>query len=98
MSFQPAIGVGGLSGWRILEATSARQRETFERSPQLLRNIEYFRENISSAQTAEALVKDRRLLTVALGAFGLTEEIGKRAFVQKMLEGGTEDSGSLANR
>lgn len=98
MSFQPAIGAGGLSGWRILEATSARQRETFERSPQLLRNIEYFRENISSAQTAEDLVKDRRLLTVALGAYGLTEEIGKRAFVQKMLEGGTEDSGSLANR
>ena len=98
MFFQPAIGIGGLSGWRILEATSARQRETFERSPQLTRNIEYFRENVSSAQTAEDLVKDRRLLTVALGAFGLTEEINKRAFIQKMLEGGVEDSRSLANR
>ncbi|MHA7873610.1 MAG: DUF1217 domain-containing protein, partial [Hyphococcus sp.] len=84
--------------WRILQATSARQQETFERSPQLQRNIEYFRENISSATTAEDLVKDRRLLTVALGAFGLSEEINKRAFVQRMLEGGTDEPDSFANR
>jgi len=98
MIFQPTVGVGGLSGWRILEQTTLRQRETFERSPILQRNIDYFRENISKATTAEDLVKDRQLLTVALGAFGLGDEINKRALIQKMLEGGTEKTDSLANR
>ncbi|MBL4619731.1 MAG: DUF1217 domain-containing protein [Marinicaulis sp.] len=98
MIFQPALGAGGLSGWRVLERTSASQQQTFEKSPVLQRNINYFQENISKITSAEDLVKDYRLLTVALGAFGLGDEINKRALVQKMLEGGTEKSDSLANR
>ena len=98
MFFQPAVGLGGYSGWLILERSEARQRETFERSPALARDIEYFRENIKNALTAEDLVTDRRLLTVALGAFGLSDEIDKRAFVRKILEEGTEDSDAFANR
>ena len=98
MAFQPIIGLGGYPGWLILQRTEARQREVFEESPTLQRNVDYFRENITSATTAEALVSDRRLLSVALGAFGLDEEINKRAFVQKILEGGTEKSGAFANR
>jgi len=96
--FQPAIGLGGYSGWLILEKTEVRQREVFEKSPVLDRDIDYFRENISGALSAEDLVNDRRLLTVALGAFGLGEEIGKKAFIQKILEEGTEKSDALANR
>ena len=98
MFFQPAIGLGGYSGWLILEKTEVRQREVFEKSPVLDRDIDYFRENISGALSAEDLVNDRRLLTVALGAFGLGEEIGKKAFIQKILEEGTEKSDALANR
>ncbi len=98
MFFQPAIGLGGYSGWLILEKTEVRQRETFEKSPVLDRDIDYFRENISSALTAEDLVNDRRLLSVALGAFGLGEEIGKKAFIQKILDEGTENSDAFANR
>ena len=98
MVFQPIIGVGGYAGWRVLEATDARQRETFERSPLLLRNIEYFRENITKATSAEDLIKDRQLLEVALGAYGLSEEINKQGFIRKVLEEGTEDSRAFANR
>ncbi len=98
MFFQPAIGVGGYSGWLILQRTEANQREAFERSPALDRDIEYFRENISKATTAEKLVGDRRLLTVALGAFGLSEEIDKRAFIEKALDEGTEQDDAFANR
>ncbi|MFQ5562740.1 MAG: DUF1217 domain-containing protein [Parvularculaceae bacterium] len=98
MLFQPAIGLGGYGGWRILQATLERQRETFDKAPSLQRNIEHFRENITTAATAEALVNDRRLLTVALGAFGLGDEINKRAFIQKILEDGTERGDAFANR
>jgi len=98
MFFQPVIGTGGYSGWLILQRTEARQREIFEQSPTLQRDIDYFRENISNAATAKDLVSDRRLLSVALGAFGLDEEINKQAFVQKILEDGTESSDAFANR
>ena len=48
--------------------------------------------------SAADLVADRRLLKVALGAFGLEGEIDKKAFVRKILEEGTADPASLANR
>lgn len=98
MLFQPVIALGGYPGWLALQRTEARQREVFEESPTLQRNIDHFREKIASATTAEALVSDRRLLSVALGAFGLDEEINKRAFIQKILEDGTETSSAFANR
>ena len=98
MFFQPTIGSGGYLGWIVLGRTEEAQRETFDRSPQLQRDIDYFRENIASANTAEKLVNDRRLLTVALGAFGLGEEINKRAFIEKILNEGTEERTAFANR
>ncbi len=98
MFFQPIIGVGGYGGWRILEATGDRQREAFEGSPLLAREAQYFRENIENATTAEVLVNDRRLLDVALKAYGLGDEINKRAYIQKILEEGTQSSDAFANR
>lgn len=98
MTFSPAIPIAGYGGWRVLQATAPRQQETFEKSPSLLRNIDYFRENISKAATAEDLVKDRRLLEVALGAFGLGDEINKRAFIQRLLESDVDDPSSLAGK
>lgn len=98
MFFQPTAPIGGYGGWLVLERTAQRQRAVFEKSPQLQREIQYFRDNIANATTAEALVKDRRLLAVALGAFGLGDEIGKRAFIQRILEEGTEKSDAFANR
>ncbi len=96
--FQPAIIVSGYAGWRVLEKTAPRQRETFEKSPGLNRDIEYFKENIGKASTAEALVKDRRLLVVALGAFGLSDEVDKRAFIARILESNLDETSSFANR
>ncbi|MDB2438712.1 DUF1217 domain-containing protein [Hellea sp.] len=49
-------------------------------------------------ETLDDLMSDRRLLTVALGAFSLGEEIDKGAFVRKILEEGTEDNSSFAVR
>lgn len=96
--FTPAIPLGGYLGWRVLQNTAERQFETFQKSPEIVRNVDYFREHIAEADTAEKLVDDRKLLTVALGAFGLEEEINKKAFIQKILEEGTDASDSFANR
>lgn len=98
MAFQPVIGVTGYVGFRVLERVAPRQQEIFDRSPDIQRDIAYFRDNIANALTAEDLVKDRRLLTVALGAFGLGEEINKRALVQRIIESNVFEERSLVNR
>ncbi|MEM9370573.1 MAG: flagellar protein, partial [Pseudomonadota bacterium] len=88
--FAPILPATGLVGFKLLEQTQTVQREIFDRQPEIARDTDYFRETIATVQSAGALVEDRRLLRVALGAFGLDEEIDKRAFIRKILEEGTE--------
>ena len=98
MTFQPVIPMGGLVGWAFLNRTIERQSAVFEAAPEIQRDTEYFAEKIGEIETAEQLVADRRLLGVALGAFGLQDDIGNRFFVRKMLEEGTINPESFANR
>jgi hypothetical protein len=96
--FQPAIPADGLLGWRLLQRTYDTQFEAFSRSPMQKRDTEYFRENIAKVKTAEDLVSDRRLLSVALGAFGLQDDINNKYFIKKILEEGTVADDALSNR
>ena len=98
MSFAPVIPFGGYAGWKFLARTGAAQKEAFLASPALQRDEAYFREKIGSIRTAEDLVADRRLLSVALGAFGLGEDIGNKYFIRKVLEDGTLNADALANK
>lgn len=98
MTFQPIVPVPGVAGWSFLQSTYDNQFRAFTASPQLQRDVEYFRENATRLTSADALISDRRLLSVALGAFGLSEDINNRAFLQRILEDGTEARDALANR
>ena len=98
MSYQPIVPTGGLVGWRFLTKTMDRQQDTFTNTAQNQRDTDYFRENLSSATTAAELVENRRLLQVALGAYGLQDDLNNRAFIQKILESDLTDGASLANR
>lgn len=96
--FTPVIPASGLVGWRFLQRTYDSQFEAFANSAQLTRSVEYFEEKIKEVSSAEEVVSDRRLLEVALGAFGLQDDIDNRFFIQKILEEGTTNDDSLANR
>lgn len=71
---------------------------TFNQSSVLKRDTDYFREKIGGVSSAEDLVADRRLLGVALVAFGLGDDIENRFFIKKMLEDGTVADDALSNR
>ncbi len=98
MSFSPVVPFGGLAGFRFVERTFAVQLDQYGRSPDVQREIDHFRTHAAGATDAEALVADRRLLRVVLAAFGLEDEIDKRALVRRVLEQGTIDPKALANR
>ncbi|MEM9046625.1 MAG: DUF1217 domain-containing protein [Pseudomonadota bacterium] len=98
MSFDPILPASGVVGYRLLERTEASQRSIFDRQPEIARDTAYFRDNIASVTTAEELVADRQLLKVALGAFGMDDQINNQAFIRRILAEGTENPESFANR
>ncbi len=98
MTYIPVIPGGGNVGWSFLSATRERQQTAFDGSAKIVNDSEYFKANIGDIASAEELVSDRRLLSVALGAFGLDDDINNRFFVRKILEEGTIDEDAFANR
>lgn len=98
MSFAPVVPLSGYGGWTFLQRTMATQKAAFQASPATKTDEAYFREKIGAITTAEDLVADRRLLKVALGAFGLDADIGNKYFIRKVMESSTLDTAALANR
>jgi Protein of unknown function (DUF1217) len=98
MTFAPALPLSGYGGWTLLKRTAPAQQAVFNAQPQQKRDEDYFRANIGKVTTADGLVNDRRLLKVALGAFGLEADINNKAFIRKVLADGTLREGTLANR
>lgn len=96
--FAPVVPVGGLVGWTLLNRTIDRQTTLFNAAPALQRDTDHFVQRIAEVQSAADLVSDRRLLRVALGAFGLQDDIDSRAFIRTIIEQGTEVDDALANR
>jgi hypothetical protein len=98
MSFQPVVPFGGVVGLQYLRRTMDIQREAFDASPVLKRDVDYFRENIASVTSAEDLVSNRQMLKVALGAFGLDGDLDSKFLIRKVLEEGVTSPEALANR
>lgn len=98
MSFQPVLPIGGLAGWQFLKANLETQQARFAEAPTQERERAYFRENIGSVTSAEDLVNDYRLLKVSLAAFGLSDDLPNRAYMEKILSDGVDSDEALSNR
>lgn len=98
MSFTPYVLGTGISGWTFLQRTREQQQEVYEKSPVLNREVQDFTQRITKVQSADDLLDDYNLLKVTLGAFGLDEDIGNRAYIKKVLESDTNDPQSFVNR
>ena len=57
----------------------------------------YYEANIGSVKSISDLVGNYRLLSYALNAYGLGEQINAKGLITKVLEGGVSNSRSLAN-
>lgn len=98
MTYAVTLPLSGYSGWSFLKRTQDRQMATLAKDPVVQRDETYFRGKISTVTTAEALVKEKRLLRVALRAYGLEGDVGKSYFITKVLSDGTDASTDLANK
>ena len=98
MSYTPVIPLGGYTGWQFLQRTQSDQSAALANTPSLQRDMQYFRDNIGTVVTGEDLVKDYRLLRVALTSFGLQDDLPNKAFIQRILDDGVVADDALSNR
>jgi hypothetical protein len=75
---------------RSLQVTAAK--------PQVARETAYYLANIGKVKSIDDLLANDRLFTFAMKAFGLGDMAYAKAFMRKVLEGGTDDSSSFANK
>jgi hypothetical protein len=94
----PILPLSGPAGWAMLKRTMAAHSAALNATPEMARDTDYFRANIGKVATADQLVNDRRLLKVALGAFGLEGDINNKAFIKRVLTDGTQSKTALANK
>ena len=98
MTLTPILPQSGFAGWAFLKRTMVAQKATFAAAAPLKRDEDYFRAKIGAINSAEDLVKDKRLLRVALTAYGLEGDVNNTYFIKKVLSDGTLTAGALANK
>ena len=58
----------------------------------------YFKANIGSIKSIDDFLKNDRLFSYAMKAFGLTESLGDKMLMRDILEDGVSDENSIANK
>ncbi|MDP6352721.1 MAG: DUF1217 domain-containing protein [Alphaproteobacteria bacterium] len=96
--FGGGTGVSALFILQTLKTTRDEQFEQFKNSPMIQRDVQHFLEKAGEVETAEEFLEDRRLLSVALSAFALEDEINFPARIKKVLIEPVDDKESLSNK
>lgn len=78
---------------RTLNATLARTAK----DPSVQRETAYYQSKIGSIKTIDDFVKDTRVLTYAMKAWGLEDMTYAKGLIKKVLESGIDNPSSLAN-
>lgn len=87
-----------VSTFRLYASDTQRTLDTISQRPRISRDVEYYKENISNIKSLEDFMGDSRIFSFTMKAYGLEDMIYARAFIEKIIEGGTEDTKSLANQ
>jgi Protein of unknown function (DUF1217) len=75
----------------------ARYQKLTTEQPAVKTATAYYQANIGKVTTVNQLVSNYRLLSYALNAYGLGDQINNTALIKQVLEGGTSSPKALAN-
>jgi hypothetical protein len=94
-----SISVGSpLVNYKLVTQSRDRLLAQFQKTPTYAKAVAYYRENIGKVASVDDLLKDRRLLQVALSAFQLEDEINSKGLIKKLLTEDPSDKKSVAYR
>ena len=85
------------STYLSIENNLARYQKMIASEPTVKTATDYYAANIGKVTSISDLVGNYRLLSYALTAYGLGDQVNNKALVTKVLEGGVTSSKALAN-
>ncbi len=85
------------STYLSIENNLARYQKMVANEPSVKTATEYYAANIGNVKSISDLVGNYRLLSYALTAYGLGDQVDNKALVTQVLEGGVSSSKALAN-
>jgi len=87
---QPAFPI-----YQALTKTREKQFSLFEKGPLIEREVAYFMKEAKKVETIDDFLNNRRLMAVALSAFGMDEEIQYVGRIRKVMSESIDDKGTL---
>ena len=92
------LGLSALAQYKVVTKRRDQQMQQFERQPDVKRNLAAFNERAPKIDSVDALLKDRKTLTVVLSAFQLEDSLDQIGLLRKIISQSPDDDNSLANR
>ncbi|WP_230533144.1 DUF1217 domain-containing protein [Microvirga roseola] len=87
-----------MTRYQILMSNPARTQAQIENDAIVKRETDYYKANIGKVKSIDEFVKDHRLFSYAMKAFGLQDMTFAKAFMKKLLAEGTANPKSMANQ
>ena len=66
--------------------------------PEAARETQYYKDHVGDIKSVDDLMKNSRIYNYVMKAYGLEDMSYAKAMIRKVLEGGVDDSSSLANK
>jgi len=86
------------AAYQSISRDLTRSLDSVAKSPAVARETNYYLENIGKVKSIDDFMANKRLLRYALTAHGLSDVAYAGALIRKVLEGGTDNDDSLANK
>ncbi|CAN5197782.1 DUF1217 domain-containing protein [soil metagenome] len=86
------------AAYRLATRDLPRTLERTQAEPSVALETKYYLDNIGAVKSIDDLVKNTRLFTYAMKAFGLEDMASAKAFMRKVVAEGVSASNSFANR
>jgi len=90
--------ISTMTRYQMLQTNTALTKTLTQNDAMVKRDTEYYQANISKVKTIDDLMKDYRLYSYAMKAYGLEDMIYAKAFMKKVLTEGVTDTKSMANK
>lgn len=90
------MGVSLLSDYKQMASNLQTSLKQVGKQPDIARDIEYYRSHITKVKSIDDFMKDTRLYTFAMKAFGMKDMIYAKAFIRKALTEGIDKSGAFS--
>jgi hypothetical protein len=100
---RPAPGVASsmvstIASYQMITNNMVRSLQQTAREPAVANETSYYLAHIGEVKSIDAFIKDYRLFSYAMKAYGLSDVVYAKAFLRKVLTEGISNSSSFANK